>query len=54
MGGVGEYVFAGKFFCGLIGRVESVWEEKWYLLFSKISFCFRDIQVFKICKLANW
>ena len=29
-------------------------EEKCCLLFSNIFFCSRDIQVFKICKLAKW
>ena len=33
---------------------EPVWQEKCCLLFSNISFRSRDIQVFKICKLANW
>ena len=32
----------------------SVWKEKCHLLFSNISFHSRDIQVFKICKLAKW
>ena len=31
----------------------SIVEEKCCLLFSNTSFCFRDIQVFKIYKLAN-
>ena len=30
------------------------WEEKCCLLFLNISFRSRDIQVFKICKLAKW
>ena len=29
-------------------------EEKCFSLFSNVSFCPRDIQVFKICKLAMW
>ena len=32
----------------------TAWQEKCCLLFSNISFCSRDIQVFKICKLAKW
>ena len=31
-----------------------VWEVKYCLHFLSISFCSRDIQVFKICKLAKW
>ena len=34
-------------------RVVIALEEKWFLLFSNISFLSRDIQVFKICKLAK-
>ena len=33
---------------------QSVWVGKRCLPFSKISFRSRDIQVFKICKLARW
>ena len=33
---------------------QTAWEEKCCLLFSNISFRSRDIQVFKICKLAKW
>ncbi len=33
---------------------QTSWAEKLCLLFSNIPFHFRDIQVFKICKLAKW
>ena len=32
----------------------TAWEEKCCLLISYISFRFKDIHVFKICKLAKW
>ena len=32
----------------------TAWEKKCCLLFSNISFRSKDIQVFKICKLAKW
>ena len=33
---------------------KTAWEKRCCLLFSNLSFHSRDIQVFKICKLAKW
>ena len=35
-------------------KKEPMWEEKCCLLYSNISFCSRDIEVLKICKLVQW
>ena len=40
--------------CHFKRNKKPAWDEKCCLLFSHISFCSRDIQGFKICKLAKW